>query len=541
MVDTSIVLSAGKLQITGLVNREINLEVAPGGSVSAITAIGQHTGGSLSEVAVRIDDNTSEGNRAVVYVFDVESASPEIARSTQPFRTPSAVWVGYPAAPQGRRVPVMAPGQEQANVTWTYLCKFSTGAPNTGCGIGFSKVDAYPANVSSFRRHQGAWVVDADGDGTEDIQISFYSVTSSNPTYRMDGGVLTISMATGARTWTPINMAETARDFEGLNGGATQPSWSSLAPLAQGFDSGRLYGAASAFNVGGRDKSLLVGGQPVGYFPQATTDHNDAWLVMCNVARYAGLLGNNTGQVGSRQLEWGWYFGFQQAVFQNNSGDGALLKSAFMAHGCIHRYSDSRVTSSEQAPAVAFNVFRLTSPAPSCESEQRALFKGGFTDALQQVYRTCVIGTAAQPGRWTLQVLDESNGSGVVAISDSYMWGYTDKLLPGGRLSFIVEPFSAPIPFARPSDSTSKMKIYALNSSPNWQLQEVGMFPVTGRPSLRLDSYETNPAINGQGKNGNFMHLRTRTNQLAAGLVDVQLQNGQWVGYSAAAGGVVQK
>jgi hypothetical protein len=357
----------------------------------------------------------------------------------------------------------------------------------------------------------------------------------------MDGGVLTISMATGARTWTPINMAETAWDFEGLYGGATQPSWPSLTAHSQGFDSGRLYGAASAFTVGGRDKSLLVGGQPVGYYPQTNTDHNDAWLVMCNVVRYVGVLGNPAGQVGSRVLEWGWYMGFQQAVFQNNSGEGTMLKSAFMAHGCIHRYSDSRVISAQGTPAVAFNVFRLSSPAPSCETEQRALFNGGFTDSLQQVYRTCVIGTASHTGRWTLQVLDEGTGSGVVAIQDSYMWGYTDKLLPGGQLSFIVEPFDAPTPFARPKDSPRQMKIYALQSSSSWQLQNVAMFPVTGRPALRYDSYETNPTLAGQGKNGNFMHLRTRPNQQASGLVDIQLENGQWVGYSGSAAGIVLK
>lgn len=37
------------------------------------------------------------------------------------------------------------------------------------------------------------------------------------------------------------------------------------------------------------------------------------------------------------------------------------------------------------------------------------------------------------------------------------------------------------------------------------------------------------------------LHLRTRTNLQVAGLVDVQLQNGQWVGYSAGAGGIVVK
>jgi hypothetical protein len=538
VIDTMVAISANVLTLSGAVSRQLTLsDFAAGARISSITGIGQYVGGPLSELAVRVDDFTATGNRSVLYIFDSESGA-EIARWTQPFRTPTLVWIGYPSTPGKRRIPVVAPGQEQSNVTWNYLCKFAPGTSSAGCGAGFASIDAYPANVASYRRHQGAWLQDTDGDGTEDVNISFYSVTSG---HRQDGGVLAVSLVTGVRTWLPLNLSESGRDAEELVGGASQPTYASLATLAQGFDSGRLYGAASAFTSGGRDKTLLIGGQAVGYFPQETTNPDDAWQVMCNVARYVGVIDSPSGNVGARRLEWGWYFGFHQAVFQNSSGNGALLKRAAMAHGCIHRYSDSRVTSTQGTHAVAFSVFRLLSPAPSCEAEQRSYFNSGFADAANQVYLKCIIGTAAQPGRWMLQVLDESNGSGVVALNDAYMWGYTDKLLPGGQTSFVVEPFSQPTPFARPPDSSISMNIYALQSSPSWQLVSVGAFPVGGRPALRYDAYDANPPVSAQNKTGNFWHLRTRPNAFADGLVDIQLQNGQWVGYSPATRAVVAK
>ena len=538
VIDSRVTTSGNGLSITGAVRRYIVLDgFAPGASVTSVTSVGQYVGGPLSKIVVRVDDRTPEGNRTVLYVIDPESGA-EVARWTQAFRTPTRVWVGYPLTTGRRRIPVIAPGQEQSNVTWNYLCKYSPGASGSGCGDNFAAIDAYPPDATRYRRHQGAWLQDADGDGTEDVHISFYSVFNGQ---RQDGGVLAVSPVNGARTWLPLNMAETARDSEELLGGASQPSYASLAVLAQGFDSGRLYGAASAFSRDGRDRTLLVGGQPVSYYPQATNDPNDAWLVMCNVVRYVGVVGNPTGQVRARQLEWGWYFNFHQAVFRNSSGSGALLKNAAVTHGCIHRYSDSRVTSSLGAPAIAFNVFRLLSLVPSCEAEQRVMFNSGFTETSTRAYDTCLIGTASQPGRWMLQVLDENNGSGVAALQDAYMWGYTDRLLPGGQLSIIVEPFAAPTPFARPRDTTRAMNIYALQSSPTWQFQGVGTFPIAGRPALRYDAYDANPPAASQHMTGNFMHLRTRPNAVAGGLVDVQLENGRWVGYSPQAGTVVSK
>lgn len=538
VIDSEVTVESSVLGISGTVVRNIALEgLAANARVSAVTAIGQHVGGPLSEIAVRVDDHTSEGNRSVLIVMDPD-AGIEVARWTQPTRTPTPVWVGHALTTGKRRIPVIAPGQEQSNVTWNFLCRYTPGASGSACGANFTSIDAFPLNVASYRRHQGAWLQDVDGDGTEDVNIPFYGVFNGR---RQDGGVLAVSPLDGARTWTPLSMAESARDSEQLVGGASQPPYASLAGGAQGFDSGRLYGAASAFRRDGRDRTLLVGGQPVGFYPQASTNPEDSWLVMCNVARYVGLVGGPAGQPGPRQLEWGWYFNFHQAVFRGNSGTGDLLKDAALAHGCIHRYSDARVRSAQGWPAVAFNVFRLVSPEPACEAEQRAMFSSGFTAAATRTYDTCLIGTAARPGRWMLQALDETNGNGVAALPDSYLWGYSDRLLPGGALVFIVEPFAAPTPFARPKDSSRAMNLVTLQSAPAWQFQAAGSFPVAGRPALRSDPYDANPPLAGQHLSGNFMHLQTRPNDDAPGLVDVKLENGNWVGWSPQARAVVGK
>ena len=506
-----------------------------------MTRIGNYAGGPLQELAVRVDERTGAGaNLARLYVFDLDGAvNPQIAYLMQPYGTPTPVYVAFPRAADGRRIPLMVAGQEQSNTAWHHLCRFQPGYNDPGCGQGFAKWDASPPGASSYRRHQGGWIQDADGDGTEDLHLPFYSVFTSN---RQDGGVLTISMANNQQTWTRLNMAEMAVDGEDLYGGPYPPPWASLSGKAQGFDSGRLYGTVSSFQVGGRDKALMIGGNPVGYLPTSTSP-DDAWLVMCNVTRYVGLLGNPQGQIGSRALEWGWYLGFYQNVFESGSGNGTLLKPGYMAHGCVHRYGDSRVVSSQGAPSVAFNVFRSADFAAQarCEVEQRAMINGGFSQDVQETYRGCVIGNGDKPGRWVVQFLDEGNGAARTAAWDAYMWGYSNELLPGGQFVLLVETLGAAIAFNRAGVPSTSLKVFTLESSPSWQLQQVATLPVVGLPTLRIDDYASYPLVADQRRNGDFAHLVTRPNQSVPGLVDIQMASGQWVGFSAQAGALVVK
>ena len=56
-----------------------------------------------------------------------------------------------------------------------------------------------------------------------------------------------------------------------------------------------------------------------------------------------------------------------------------------------------------------------------------------------------------------------------------------------------------------------------------------------------VDDYASYPLVTGQQRNGDLSHLITRPNQDAPGLVDMQMKNGQWVGYSTAAAALVVK
>jgi hypothetical protein len=527
--------------IRGARTRDIPLAIPAGAGLKTVTPIGNYVGGPLQELAVRVDERTNGGDSFTrLYIFDLDdAANPQIAYLSQPYWTPTPVYVSFPRTSDGRRIPVMVSGQEQANTTWHHLCRFQLGFNDAGCGPGFAKWGAFPPGAAAGRRHQGGWIQDTDGDGTEDVHLPFYSVATSG---RQDGGVLTISMANNQQTWTRLNMAEMAAEGENLFGGSYPPPWASLSAGAQGFDSGRLYGAVSSFTVDGRDKALMIGGNPVGYFPKSNA-HTEAWLVFCQVARYVGVIGNPQGQINARTLEWGWYLGFNQNVFESNSGNGALLKDGYMAHGCIHRYDDARVQSSQGTPSVAFNVFRSSDfyAQSRCEVEQRALFNGGFTDSLQETYRACVSSNASKPGRWIVQFLDESNGNGSTALWDAYMWGYSSQLLPGGKFVYLVEALGAAIPFDRTGVSSTALKVFTLESSPSWQVQQVATLPVVGLPALRVDDYASYPLIAGQQRNGDFAHLVTRPNQAVPGLVDIQMTNGQWVGYSPTATSLVVK
>jgi hypothetical protein len=540
VVDTSVTFANGQLMIRGARTRDIALGAPAEATLKTVTTIGDYAGGPLHELAVRVDTWTgANGNLARLFILDLDAINPVIASLTQPFATPAPAYVAFPRAADGRRIPVMVGGVEQANVVWHYLCRFQPGFNDDGCGQGFAKWSTVPPGATQYRRHQGAWIQDTNGDGFEDLHLPFYSVYTSN---RSDGGVLTISMANNQQTWTRLNMAEMARDGEELHGESHPPSWASLSGSAQGFDSGRLYGAVSSFRVDGRDKALMIGGNPVGYFPISNTS-SEAWLVFCNVARYVGVIGNPQAQIGARTLEWGWYLGFNQSVFANNSGNGALLKDGYMAHGCIHRYSDARVQSSQGIPSVAFNVFRSAdfNGQSRCEAEQRALFNGGFTDSLQETYRACVIGNASKSGRWIVQFLDESDGSGRTALWDAYMWGYSNQLLPGGKFVHVIETLGGAIPFNRAGVPSTTLRAFTLESSPSWQVQQVATLPVAGRPAIRVDDYASYPLVADQKRNGDFAHLVTRPNLSVPGLVDIQMANGQWVGYSTTAAALVAK
>jgi len=88
---------------------------------------------------------------------------------------------------------------------------------------------------------------------------------------------------------------------------------------------------------------------------------------------------------------------------------------------------------------------------------------------------------------------------------------------------------------------STTLRAFTLESSPSWQLQQIATLPVAGLPAIRVDDYASYPLVADQKRNGDFAHLVTRPNLSVPGLVDIQMANGQWVGYSTAAAALVAK
>jgi hypothetical protein len=544
VVETAITYTGNTIAIRGAVVRDVALDVPASFTLRQIVAIGNHVGSALSEIALRFDDpSTTGGYMTTLLVVDPDVAA-VVARTTQPFRAENPVTTGYPLMADGRRIPVMVPGLTQVAKAWEYLCKFDLSSTSSVCGVGFSQVSvAPPPRYTGFWNNGAPWFQDVTGDGYDDVHVKYYRALEGR---RQDGGILTISLVDNVRSWTTLNMGDMARDADALFGAQTGPGWDTLSALSDGtFDLGRLYGTASAFRAGGRDKVLLVGGNPIGAFPNSTTDVAQAPLVMCNVTRYVGLLDSTPGALDSRRLQWGWYFGFYQNVIENRVnillGDGALLKPGYLAHGCVHRYDDSRV-SVEEKRAVAFSVFRLDALANqrTCETEQRAYFRSR-TDAADTVFRACVIGTSSSAGRWAVQVLDETTGASFLAVADTYLWGFSTEILPGGQTVFLVERFERSIPFNRSGVPDPQIRVLQLNSQPNWKVTDIGLLPAAGAPVVRERGYGSTPPPFAHHKSGNLSRLSTRPNALAKGLVDFQMATGAWVGYSPSLGRLVLK
>lgn len=544
VVETEVTYARGLLSLRGAITRDIALTMPAGWTLRQIVAIGNHVGGPLSEIALRFDDQTGGSNETTVVVVDPESAG-VVARSAQPLRTDYPVTTVYPLMADGRRIPVVAPPEERSVKRWDHVCKFSPAAQDPVCGNGFAKVAARPpSRFVSYLHHGVGWVQDVDGDGSEDLHLKFYAVKDGQ---RADGGVLSLSLVGDRSFWTSINIAEMSSDAEALFGVKAMPPWNGLAALnAQDFDLGRMRGTSSSFQASGRNKVLLVGGRHIGAFPTSTTDVSQAPLVMCNVTRYVGMLDSAPGAPGDLRMEWGWYFGYYQNAIENLPhillGDGALVKRGSMAHGCIHRYDDSRLTSVEGRAAVAFSVFRVSSPDTqrTCEAEQRADYKARSA-ASNEAFLACVISTSGTVGRWTLQVLDERTGASAVAAADTYLWGFSNEILPGGRTVLLVEKLNRPVPFNRLGVSEPQIHLLQLESTPTWAFTELGALPIQGAPYTQERGYDVAPPPFAQYKSGPNSRLVVRRNAQAKGLMDFQLVNGKWIGYSPAEGRLVTK
>ncbi|WP_284373839.1 hypothetical protein [Algimonas porphyrae] len=131
-----------------------------------------------------------------------------------------------------------------------------------------------------------------------------------------------------------------------------------------------------------------------------------------------------------------------------------------------------------------------------------------------------------QPGTWGFQALDLDTGTGVTGGTGAYIWGMSDKILPGNEMAYIVEHVPAGSPFNFTGATTNPIHVY---THENGGFVSQGMIPSNMRPtsdhSLHSDCLST-----GNQQLIHDLHLEDRNGD---GLMDIKMYTATetWVGY----------
>lgn len=371
--------------------------------------------------------------------------------------------------------------------------------PSDGsCGDGFAR---YPVTLPQpYFREVGGTLVDLDDDGWDDVNLIYHY------------SVHTISLATGA------SLASTTFDVAL----ATEPQ----SPV--GFHSGRNYGSHAAFRTASADRLLIVGGAPLGTFE----DYN------CNVSRFVAMLESPAGNPGTRGMTWSHYYGFGSTIFDTYSpafvGNPAadIARAADVMDGCVHRFSDSR-SRMDDVDVIVFNRFYMDAPVDLCLDEQFDLYQEPpWTEEKADAWYDCFATNVGATGRWGMQVLRESDGAGLTGGQDVYLWGWSDALHPSGEVVYLVETFDGPGRFDLADRAPSALRWYTLEKG---LFVAQGVAPQGGRPTIARA--QPTPSL-GQG-GSSFSSELNLDDRNADGLMDVELEDGTWIGWDDATQAVV--
>jgi hypothetical protein len=477
-------------------SREIQIASTPFGCIvndnsvqgRRITLIGDYDGDGLSETSVLFCKNQSGTQIPTIAIVSIGTGSLSGSAAAPPGRT--GAFVDFPKDPSGKLHPFMAPEYLYTgpNWNWEFTCVFRPDLPaSPECGsIGFAKAPVPSAsliiNYAPYRE-VGGFLQDLDGDGWEDINLLWEWDT----------------IAVSPRTLSVINQTE----FDV----AAAESAGKPYPYKY-FHGGRQYGTHSAItSTTGTLRDVMVAGDQLSGFNFTNP--------MCNVSRFVGVLESVPGNPSTRRLKWSKYFGFHSTFFDNS---GNVVRPPDVEDGCIHRFSDSRSRINGRE-VIVFNHFIQSAPVDTCIPEQRA---GGSS------WTTCVAKNVASTGTWAVQVLDDETGALIADNNRSYVWGWSDKIMPGGETVYFVEDLSDSNVFNL-SDHTATPTLTArtLNGDGTWQI--VGFLPIQGRPVL--------PTYAGSGPRGTGDYSAFIENRLmdvdCDGLPDIQINDfsGPWVGY----------
>lgn len=502
----------------------VNCQV--GGFLRSLSAVGDHTGDGLAEVAVVYVRRLAEPGRFAPCLSVVDTAA-RLVLGTATSPPELQVYEGgyelrgdilFPRGPGGRVYPALTPGfgdsNTRAETRWGWGCLFRAGATSSRCGPGFLELDTQTAlplaqSTRTWFRELFGHTFDIDGDGYEDLQLPFH------------WGILSLSGATGAAlTTTTFDVARSVDVTPGT------------------FHSGRNYGTHRTFARGGEIQTLIVGGNPVGA-------HDD---LFCNVSRFVARLGQ-PGSPSTRALSWSEYLGFHSNVWtsypQIAPGAPAPTPSRWgdFTDQCIHRFSDSR-TVMDGERVVLLNYFALDWSRPQnaaltdrCKDVQYQLYMPPtFSQPKVDAWSACARRFLAARGRWGIRVWRESDGQPLTGGQDVYVWGWSDRVHPSGEVIYFVESLPNLVRADLRDEAGQRLAPGSLSplALVNGLFVRRGTLSARGRPAL-VDQEKKGSLGSGDSYPVKQLELEDRNGD---GLMDIRLIDADgtatWFGYSAA-------
>ena len=498
IVDSDVTPTTSVLLWNGTPDCSGNLHGTPLG------VLGDHEGSALHEVHAAACASADDVTPPRLAVVDVDAAT-VVASATAPAAQIYA-WVEVARDPAGLGHPVLAPSYSDGDYpggNWGTVCAYRPDlAASPACG-GDGFVALGVGTPAPYFREVGGTMQDLDGDGWDDLNLVFHQTIASVSIATLgDLGALTFDVAAADEPGSPV--------------------W---------FHSGRNYGSHAAFTSdAGTNRLLIVGGAPVGTFSDD----------LCNVSRFLAMLEAPAGQPGARTLAWSRYYGFSSTIFATYDPQYVsdpfqdVARLADVVDDCIHRFADSRSTMDGEA-VVVIDYFDMDAPISYCLDEQFALYQDpAWTDEKAEAWYECFGANVAAPGRWGMQVVRESDGVGLTGAQELYVWGWTDTVLPGGEVVYLVEQLPGVGAFDLSDREPSELQLWALVDG---LFQPRASAPVAGRP--KIFTAPPRPEL-GQGAFSYTAEL-TLADRDRDGLDEIQLDDDQWIGWDDVRGSMVLK
>ncbi len=431
-------------------------------------AIGDHTGDGLQEVsglfARGVADNQYRVGLAVIDL-DAQPNAPSVlgdavspaglysfASGNQGATGDLYVDLFFPQDPAGRKYPFLAPGYGDGWTTdpahtWGYGCIFRHD-PNgaqaypvqpDACGPGFFAVNTKPPAISgqptayaatSWYREAGGYLQDLDGDGWDDLNLTYH-----NRLYAISGATGMV----GGSSWAQNTF------FDPANGWTYGFGVPTGYPVLN-FHSGRSYGVHSS--LPGVDelghpvlRTVVLAASPVGAFgdddqtrlPAGGVETNLKGDSACNASQWVGVFESTPGQPATRRLKWSHYKGFSANSLDNSC---AVLRDGDFVNHCIHAPGDGLSTELGVA-IVGYDQFTASTEFHDCVDEQCEWYRDDTP-----AWDTCREQDLQTAGTWSYVVLEQTTGDTAAVFPQTYVWGQSDKIWPGGW-TYLVEPMTA--------------------------------------------------------------------------------------------------